>query len=124
MKFVDEAIFILEPTGEHVPKRHYKEEAVGFLDRLLKRKPPEIQCFKEKASEKLRNIVGFQDPDLIQAAPEFKKDGTEWHPIVLRLDMYMLSADFTPHLKKGAAQCLKKLEGHPFEENVRKALKL
>jgi hypothetical protein len=124
VRFADETIFIFQPVDDHVPNRHYKEEAVGFLGRLLKRKSPQVQCFKEEASKKLREIVGFKDPDLIQAFPEFPKDGVEWHPIVLRLDMYMLSQDFVPHLKKGAAKRLEKLEGHPLEANIRKALKL
>ncbi len=124
VRFADEAVYIFEPTEEHTPRRQYKEEAVSFFGKLLKRRPPKAESFKEETSKKLQGVIGRLDPDLIETFPEFIRGGTEWHPVVLRLDKYMLSQRFILHLTNDAQRRYKKLEDHPFQDRIREALAL
>lgn len=79
-----------------VPNLEYKKQATGLLARLLLRHRG--RCLKTEASDAIADILGFRRASDMEVLRPIRDHSTEWHPIVMRLDVYGFDSKFLNHI--------------------------
>lgn len=118
--------WVLVPKEAHEPKQDYKNEARGVLVGLMMRmQRSRRHSLKDEACDIMTDIVGFRRPNDMDSLKPFKEDGIEWHPVVLRLDVYVVfNSEFLSHIKKTNKDVqIIPLDEHKYADKLRLRLK-
>ena len=117
--------WVLLPKEAHEPKQDYKDEARGFLARLMMRlqRSPR-HSLKDEACDIMTDIVGFRRRNSLYSLKPFQEDGVEWHPILLNLEEISFNSEFLGHIKKTNKDVqVIPLDEHKYAEKLRSRLK-
>jgi hypothetical protein len=101
----------------------YASEAKFSLLGVFRAKTP-VYDPMQKARRALTEVLFFLGGDDLELKPHFHKDGVEWHPVVVRMDQYLLSSEFLNYKKKKTDWRVTPLSDHPLRENITKVLGL
>jgi hypothetical protein len=116
-----DASFVLVPNESHEPKHDYKNEATGLFAKFLLGAPK--QTLESRAIDMMADIIGFRRPSDMESLKTFKDTGTEWHPVVLLLDVYGFDSNFIENMGVDRKDVMViPLESHQYAQKLHQSL--